>query len=93
MMPPWWNDNDGILGEDARNKISAKRERSSMYTMDMMSPVDARYLVHGLHVIGMKKRPLNDLASAGSSPYPVTDSRHVTLSVVRLRGTGSHEEH
>lgn len=65
-----------------RGKISCERERSLMYTMGMMSPAGARYLVHGLRVIRIwGETPCRaELSQAKpiwpsvSSPYPVTDS-------------------
>jgi len=60
-----------------RGKISHGRERSTMYTIGMMSPADARYLVHGLRVFRMRRETpswVEPIWSSISSPYPVTDS-------------------
>lgn len=47
-----------------------------------------RYLLHGLRVIGMKRRVarrrrVSDSVAAGSSPYPVTDGRRTRDSLER----------
>lgn len=81
-----------------RGKISGERERSPMYTMGMMSPAVARYLVHGFtrdsHEEGRPGRaaglPVRFFAISGHR------RRHVTPSVESARvrpDTGSHEEH
>jgi len=67
-----------------RGKISRGRECSPMYTMGMMSPVGARYLVHGLRVIRMR-RETPSRADLAVRFFAISGhrQRHVTPSVAR----------